>query len=427
MKSKIRIGVIGAGASGMMAAIAAAENGAEVTVLEKNDRVGQKILVTGNGKCNISNLDFNVEKYYCDDKNKLHDVFCIYSLWDTLAFFSSCGMMTRNKNGYLYPYSEQASTVLDIFRRKLAVLNMNVIVNAEVEKAEFDKNKEEFTVICREGSYCFDKIIIACGGPASQKKGQGMTGYQIAESFGHTIFPVVPALVQLKASDSFLKALAGVRIQAEISLYSDHEKLASQQGELQFTDYGISGIPVFQFSRVASYELAAGKTVTARVNFLPDYEKRAFLYEMRLRFENQQGDTLEEFFLGTVHKKIISVLIKQAGYRPGDKISDISWEKLKEILKLYRGLEIHIYAPNSMENAQVCAGGVRFSEITREMESLKQKGLYFAGEVIDVDGYCGGYNLQWAWSSGYIAGRNAAGNSTKDMIQNKEEWKGIPC
>ncbi|MBQ9927669.1 MAG: aminoacetone oxidase family FAD-binding enzyme [Lachnospiraceae bacterium] len=417
----MKIGIIGAGASGMMAAIAAAENGGEVTLMEKNERVGKKILSTGNGKCNISNLEFNMDKYYCADKEKLHQIFTVFSLWDTIAFFENNGMMVRNKNGYLYPYSEQASTVLDYFRKMLAANKISVETECEVISAKFCKGSNQFEVKTKEKSFIFDKLIIACGGPASMKKEDGMSGFAMAESFGHTISKVVPGLVQLKSDESFLKAASGVRAQAQVSLVVQGEKVSEEQGELQFTDYGLSGIPIFQFSREAAYALEAGKEVFVEVNLFPDYEEMAFEYMMRVRYELGKEATLEEFLLGTVNKKINQAMMKKAGYKPGDKIVDIGYKNLKEFMKMYRQLKVHITAANGMENAQVCAGGVDFLEVSTEMESAICPGLYFAGELIDVDGKCGGYNLQWAWTSGYIAGRNAAGNSTKELIYQAEE------
>lgn len=421
----MQIGIIGAGASGMMAAISAAESGHEVILLEKNDRVGKKILATGNGKCNVSNLSFDMENYYCSDKKKLHDIFTVFSVWDLLSFFESNGMMIREKNGYLYPYSEQASVVLDFFRRLLQKDKIKVALQQEIKKVSYKASVRKFMVESTERCYEFDKLIVSCGGPASLKKGMGMTGFEIAKSFGHKIHKVVPGLVQLRTSDNFLKSMAGVRTQAKLSLIINDKVQATEQGEVQFTDYGISGIPVFQFSRIAAYALEEGKNVKVSINLFPDYEKKHFFYHMRLRYENMQDTTLEEFLLGTVNKKINSAIIKHAGLKPDKKTATMPFREMKKLLNNYRELILHITAANGMENAQVCAGGVDFSEISTEMESLKQSGLFFTGEVIDVDGKCGGYNLQWAFTSGYIAGKNAAGRSTRELIakRQKEEPK----
>lgn len=421
MKKEIRVGIIGAGASGMMAAIAAAENGAVVTVFEKNERAGKKILATGNGKCNLGNLDFKTDYYYCEDTKKLHDIFSVFSVWDTIGFFESSGMLIKNKNGYLYPYSEQAATVLDTLRKRLEELAVTVRTATEIKEVCFDEMQKSFTVTGKEGKWNFDKVIAACGGPASLKKGEGLSGFEIAEGFGHQIKKPLPGLVQLRAEEGFLKALAGVRCQAKITLLANGEALALEEGELQFTDYGISGIPVFQFSRIAALALEEGRSVTAEINLFPEYQENALLQSMKVRFEHHKKRALEDFFNGTAHKKINQVILKKEGFQPQMTAEAAGWENIKRLLGAYRKLELHIKAANSMEHAQICAGGVVFSEISMEMESLKRKGLYFSGEVVDVDGKCGGYNLQWAWTSGYIAGRNAAGNSTENMIQEQKK------
>lgn len=404
----MKVGIIGAGASGMMAAVAASEYHAEVTLLEKNDRVGKKLLATGNGKCNLGNLDFGMEKYYCDDKEKLEKLFLRFSVGDTIAFFEENGVFLRSKNGYLYPYSEQASTVLDLFRRLLDKAGVRIVTDCRVTDVSFDEKKHVFAVGTEKDRFTFDRLIAACGGPASQKKGEGTFGFLLAEKFGHSLKPTAPGLVQLCSKDSFIRGMAGVRAQAGLALSADDELLSRQQGELQFTDYGISGIPVFQFSRQAAYALREGKRVFVEINFFPDYEEAYFRDRMCRRFERMREDTLEDFLLGMTNKKISAALIKYAGLKPGDRLSSLGYKRVRELLKLYRSLRVHIHGVKGMENAQVCAGGVAFHEVDDNLQSLRRRGLYFAGELLDVDGICGGYNLQWAWTSGYVAGRSAA-------------------
>ena len=236
--------------------------------------------------------------------------------------------------------------------------------------------------------------------------------------------PLAPGLCGLRSDESFTKALAGVRAQAKITLLADGKALAEESGEVQFTDYGISGIPVFQVSRLAAYACGRGEDVRVKVDFFPEQEPIAYEFMSKLRFETQKEKTLENYMIGTLNKKINMVLIKSAGCKPAMTAEEAGFQKVSEIMALARNFIIHISEPGYIENAQVCAGGVEFSEISTEMESLFVKGLYFAGEMVDVDGKCGGYNLQWAWTSGYIAGRNAAGNSTEEIantIEGSEE------
>ena len=254
MKSRLNIAVIGAGASGMTAAITASKYGADVTLYEKNDRVGKKILATGNGKCNLSNMKLSVDQYYCKEKEKLIDLFSVFSTQDTFSFFNSMGLMIKDKNGYLYPYSEQASSVLDILRMELDRSGVRTVTGVKIVDAVYQAQKKSFQLTDMEGkTYFYQKVIIACGSPASLKNGEGMTGYEIARKFGHKIHKLVPGLVQLRSDEKFIKALSGVRCQAGVQLIINGEIQAGEIGEVQFTEYGVSGIPIFQFSRLAAY------------------------------------------------------------------------------------------------------------------------------------------------------------------------------
>ena len=437
-----RVAVIGGGAAGMMAAVAAAENGAAVTLYEKNDRVGKKILATGNGKCNFSNRDFSVGCYYGNgsegvDVHKLERLFRQFSVDDTLAFFKAAGMLVKEKNGGLYPWSEQASTVLDILRaeldrRKVAVRSAERIEDIRIgEEAEAGMFWTE--PFGRGDGY--HAIVIACGGCAAAKTGSDGDGYKLAKKLGHRIVPTVPALVQLRCSDDFFRIVTGVRCEAGMTLYTqteeagkgngkDREKgtesgskvkksgrgiqIQEEIGELQFTDYGISGIPVFQLSRQAAYLLREKKRADVWIDFFPRMERQEFEEMCEQRLCRRQGKTIEGFLLGMANKKINLLLLKRAGFKPEEPADAAGIKRLKKLLYSYRELQVHVSAANSFEHAQVTAGGVDMAEVSDCLSSLKAPGVYFAGEVLDVDGRCGGYNLQWAWTSGYVAGKSAA-------------------
>lgn len=408
MKNNIKIAVIGGGASGMTAAITAARQGAEVILFEKNDRVGKKLLVTGNGKCNLSNIEFSMDQYYCSDKEKLQKIFDRFSPWDTVSFFESMGLMVKEKNKGLYPYSEQASAVLDILRMELTRNKVRVITGAEIEKV-IRQDKSVFEIKDKTGkNYVIDRLIL-CSGSGAGLKSAGQSGYGIARKFGHRVIPVVPGLAALKSDEKFCKALGGVRCNAKLTLMIDGEPKAEESGEVQFTEYGISGIPVFQFSRQAAYALKDKKEVNVFTDFFRDQTEQSFPFFVRLRYESSKEKTLEDFLTGTLNKKINMVLIKRSGLKPGMTAEEAGYEKILQLMQMSRKFPIHIYDVNTMDNAQVCAGGVDLEEIDLSMESLLVPGLYFAGEIVDVDGKCGGYNLQWAWSSGYVAGMSAAG------------------
>lgn len=394
----------------MMAAITAARSGAEVTLYEKNDRVGKKILATGNGKCNFSNKDLSPDHYY-GNKEKLKDCLSRFSGEDTLFFFQQAGMLVKEKRGCLYPWSEQASTVLDILRREMKGIKTEL--SAEVKEISWNKKERAFTVLLSSERKAegYDAVVLACGGCAAPKTGSDGSGFALAKKLGHHIVPTVPALVQLRCKDDFLKAVAGVRCEAKISLYEKGKEdrlVQEEEGELQFTDYGISGIPVFQLSRQAAYLMAEGKTGAASIDLLPQIDSLTYDIICEDRVKRTEDKTLEEFLLGLANKKINLMIIKEAGYKPGDMAKRLGKGQLKRLLYSYKELWVHLLAANSFEHAQVTAGGIDLNEVTEEMESLKRPGLYFAGEMLDVDGRCGGYNLQWAWTSGYIAGRSAA-------------------
>ena len=234
----------------------------------------------------------------------------------------------------------------------------------------------------------------------------------MAKRLGHRIVPTVPALTALRCGETFWKQVAGVRCEARLMLYIDGNAVSSVQGELQLTDYGISGIPVFQFSRIAAYALQEGRTVTVKIDLMPDPgaadTQEAFWAQ---RWERQKRQSMEQFVTGTVNKKVGLLLLKLAGIRETETVCEIEGARRRKLEQLFHAFEVTVKGTNSFEQAQVCAGGVDFAEVTDRLESVRRPGLFFAGEMLDIDGICGGYNLQWAWSSGAVAGRAAAGKA----------------
>ena len=258
----------------------------------------------------------------------------------------------------------------------------------------------------------YDAVILACGGRAAPKTGSDGTGLAMAKRLGHRIVPTVPALTALRCGETFWKQVAGVRCEARLMLYIDGNGVSSVQGELQLTDYGISGIPVFQFSRIAAYALQEGRTVTVKIDLMPDPgaadTQEAFWAQ---RWERQKRQSMEQFVTGTVNKKVGLLLLKLAGIRETETVCEIEGARRRKLELLFHAFEVTVKGTNSFEQAQVCAGGVDFAEVTDRLESVRRPGLFFAGEILDIDGICGGYNLQWAWSSGAVAGRAAAGKA----------------
>lgn len=403
-----QIAVIGGGAAGMMAAIQAAGAGAAVTVYEKNDRVGKKILSTGNGRCNFSNEAMGEAFYHGSGTSLLAGALSEFGVVQTKAFFASLGMRIRDRDGYLYPASDQASTVLDLLRYELDRRRVTVHTGEAVRTVSFDRDRKKFWIGRQGEGACYDAVILSCGGKAAPSTGSDGDGFRLAEGFGHRIVRPVPALAALVCKESFYKQVAGVRCDAALTLLVAGKEIGTERGELQLTDYGLSGIPAFQLCRTAGYALAEKKPVAVRVSFLPDFNESSCELFFRERLAAHGEDEMDVFLTGIVNKKINRLLMKLSGIRENERAKDVPAEAFGRLQKRYLSLETVVTGTNGFDRAQVCAGGVDCAEVTACLMSKKQPGLYFAGEVLDIDGQCGGYNLQWAWSSGTVAGRAAA-------------------
>lgn len=410
---KAKIAVAGGGAAGMMAAVQAAYAGAHVTVYERNDRVGKKILSTGNGKCNFSNEVMNAGCYYGSGISRIDSVYGKFGVAETKAFFRGLGMRIRERNGYLYPASGQAATVLDVLRFEMERLGIRVCTGCRVDQIE-QRTGRLAVGTAERGKEEYDAVILSCGGKAAPKTGSDGLGFTLARQLGHRIVPTVPALTALRCEEKFFKQVSGVRCDAGLTLYIEEEPVCTVRGELQLTDYGISGIPVFQFSRSVAYALREKKGTEVAIDFMPDEGDTEYASFWAGRWAGQKERTMEQFVTGIVHKKVGLLLLKLSGIKETELAGEISVSRREKLKKLFRSLRVHVKGTNSFEQAQVCAGGVDFAEVTDQLESVKAPGVFFAGEILDIDGICGGYNLQWAWSSGAVAGRAAAMTPRQD-------------
>ena len=406
-----KIAVIGGGAAGMAAAIRSARLGAHVTLYERNDRVGKKILSTGNGKCNFSNEKMGADFYNGSGTVLVDGIYKTFGVKETKEFFAGLGMRIKDRDGYLYPASGQASTVLDVLRYELERLSVDVHTQCQV--VDIVPGRSGLTVeIDDHTQEQFDSVILACGGKAAPRTGSDGQGYELAKRLGHRVIPTVPALVALRCSEDFYKRVAGVRCDANVTLYIDGNPICTDRGEVQWTDYGISGIPVFQISRDAAYALRENRTVTVKIDLMPDLAEdsgsdadNSFWDE---RWGRQGAQPMERFVTGLVNKKIGLLLLKLAGIKETDRADNVSPYQRKKLTKLFRSFNVTVSGTNSFEQAQICAGGIDCREVTDTLESRIVPGVFFAGEILDIDGICGGYNLQWAWSSGTVAGQAAA-------------------
>ena len=410
--------VIGGGASGMTAAIAAARAGAKVTLFEKNDRVGRKILATGNGRCNFSNQQYPGGEYNKNAEMFVKQAFTVVSPEDTLVFFDELGIYPRYESeGRIYPASEQAASVLDALRLEIERLENIEVINQHWIKGIVPKKGGGFAVVShRNMRVQADRVIIACGGSAGSQYGCEGDGYALAETLQHEVIEPKPALVQLLCKEDYFKQLKGVRAKGAVTLLmadqagAEETEAGTERGEIQFTETGISGICVFNLSGKAARGLHEKKRCSMVLDLFPELDKDDFekMMERRLRFS--QSKTAEDFLNGLVNKKLIPIVLRTCGVnKMTAPANEITSEQLAGIANFLKHWRVEITETKSWADAQTTSGGVSLSQINPvTMESRLLPGLYFAGEVLDVDGKCGGYNLQWAWSSGMIAGQTAA-------------------
>lgn len=405
------VAVIGGGAAGMMAAITAAREGVKVTILEHKDRIGKKILSTGNGRCNFTNTYQTPACYRSDNRDFAWNIIQKFNVEKTISFFKELGIYPKDRNGYLYPYSDQAAAILEVLQIEIAKLD--ICVMTEINVLDIQPVKRGIRVTTDKKTITVDSVILACGSKAAPVTGSDGSGYQLAKLLGHRIVPVLPALVQLRCAEKFYKSISGVRVQGTVEIYADDISLASDTGEIQLTNYGISGIPVFQVSRYAAKAIYQKQSATAVLNFMPDMNKDEFLSFLQERITLCPHKTLDEFFTGIFPKKLCELWVRLSRLPKEMRVSDLSGEQLEKLVLLIQHLRTHITETNAFEQAQICCGGVDTTEINPDtLESNYVPGIYFAGELLDVDGICGGYNLQWAWSSGFVAGKEAAGNAS---------------
>jgi len=398
--------IIGAGASGMMAAITAKRMGANVSLLEQNQEIGKKILSTGNGRCNFTNLVQEPMMYHSDNLGFAWKVIERFTAQDTLRFFSEIGVYSKNRGGYMYPNSEQATAILNVLRWQIEELEIPVITDSKVQVITHDTNV--FRIQTTTGIYQANRVILACGSRASRIAGADGSGYALATKLGHSLIPVLPALVQLKCEEDFYKQLAGVRVQGLVSLYVGKECVAKDEGEIQLTKYGISGIPVFQISRHVAIALQEKKYPLVSIDFMQHFKEEQLYNFLEDRKTKLSYRFVNTFFIGVFPEKLGEVILQRCNIDRQKQVAMLSNEELQALVDMIKQFQTTVVATNDYEQAQVCRGGVNTKEVcANTLESCIVPNLYFAGEILDVDGMCGGYNLQWAWSSGYVAGSEA--------------------
>lgn len=409
--------VIGAGASGMAAAIAAASRGASVLILEKNKQVGRKIRMTGNGRCNFSNLRQGRFAYRGADPDFAVRAMEKFGLKETLDFFFDLGILPYEREGCLYPSTQEAASVQKALLCRLLKLGVSIHTGescrgfAAVRQKDFRYRVTSVDLKSQsKGDYLCRSLLLASGGKAAPASGSTGDGYYWAEKLGHRIIPPAPALVSLKSEWPLLEDLAGLRLQAGVQLLIDGREAAYDRGEIQCNRDGISGIPVLQVSRDASYALNEGSLVSARLLILPWLameQRKEKLSEILFRV---QKESLESCLQGILPGRLLGLLKEWTGYSLDRRVGGLDAREREDLLSRLLSLEIPIVGTGGYQQAQTTAGGLATDQFSSDsMESLLSPGFYAAGEVLDIDGICGGYNLQWAWTSGCLAGADIAG------------------
>ncbi len=405
--------IVGGGASGLMAAITAKDFGLDVAILEGTDRIGKKILTTGNGRCNISNktISFPFFSYHSENSGFFSKTLSNFTVEDTENFFLSLGLpIIELKNGKMYPKSLQASSVVDILR--FAIEDRGIPLYTDCKVKDIHKGKIFKLSTGNEDKKLFtcDKLILACGGKSAVKTGSDGSGHNLAKSLGHTIVKTIPGIVQLKLDSPYLKSISGVKFDGYATLLVNNEPVRKEFGEILFTDYGISGPPILQLSGYASKALLNNKKVEIVVDMLPNEDISEVENFLEGHFAMFSYRPLIDSLIGVIHKKLIPVILKASGitnlHMP---CYELEWHNKKAIINTLKSWKFICTDTNGFNQAQVTIGGINTKEVNPStLESTLVKNLYFCGEILDVDGDCGGFNLQWAWSSGHFVAKNIA-------------------
>lgn len=403
-----KIIIVGGGASGLLAAIVCARNGSKVILLERKDRVGKKILATGNGRCNISNKAMDETYFHSDSLKIFNDIYNQFDLANTLAFFGDLGIETiALDEDKLYPMSLQASSVLNVLRYEAE--RLSVTINCDEEVLNIDMTPK-IIVSTKKRHYYGDQVILATGGKSAPDLGSNGSGFEMAENLGLKVIEPYPSLIQLRSDYGYLKHLKGTKMMADAQVMVDELVCRKEYGEILFTDYGISGPPILQLSRTASKALHHGNgNVNIRLDLMPNISHDDLNKLLLKRIDRMPYKSLQDFFEGMLPKTLIVPVIKDNQLDMNGKASDISKVMRQKIVAWLKGFTLHITGTRQWNQSQTTAGGVDCTMVNRQtLECLQHPNLYICGEVLDIDGDCGGYNLQWAWSSGYVAAINAS-------------------
>ena len=393
----MKVGIIGGGASGMMSAILLNREGFDVTILEKNSTLGKKILMTGNGRCNYFNQDIGVDKYYTSDYEFLKTIVNEENILKVKEFLNSLGLVPRIKNGYYYPMSNTATSVLNAFLTEIERLKIKTILDSEINNIKRKENK--YQIMVNGKKMLFDKIIIAIGSKAGLKEN---ANYELLNSLGIKMTPILPALCPLVLNGDFFNKWSGIRAEARVSIYENDKFLKSDLGEVQLTDYGISGICVMNLSSLVSKALYQKQKVKVHLNFLPNIEKENIDKWLTLRDNTLYQRTIIELLESIIPYKLLYILVSKAGIKSNCHYKSLTKKEKDDLINNLSDLTLEIRETKEIFKGQVVTGGIPINRVKTTLEDKEYAGLYYTGEILDVDGICGGFNLGFAWLSSIV-------------------------
>lgn len=399
----MQVFIIGGGAAGMMAALSAAEDSNNrITILERQNRVGKKLMATGNGRCNLTNRNLSIENYHGEQADFAKTALNRFDVATTLRYFGTLGLYTVTEDdGKVYPLSDQANSVVDTLRFALEQKGVQVVTGCDV--LSISKKARGYKIETTGESYFADKVIITAGGCAGKNLGGTRSGYKLLESLGHSSTSLHPALVQIKTDLTYVRSLKGVRADCAITLKENGRSIAVQEGEIQFTDFGVSGPVAFALSRQIS---TGSGDMLLLLDFARKYSEAEICAALCARKDRFPLLETEQLLTGMLNPRLALAVLKFSSMDLTLPLSALTEDILQKVAHNLKFFPLTVEGTLGMEHAQVTAGGVRTNEFRSDtLESRKAPGIFAAGEVLDIDGDCGGYNLQWAWSSGYVAGK----------------------
>jgi len=395
--------IIGAGAAGLCAAIVRARTGLKVTLLEQNSKVGKKILVSGNGKCNIDNKYIDTRRFHSQNPSFIEDVLQGYDFSVIEKFFTSLGLeLVEDKEGKMFPMSLQSSSVVELLEYEAKKVGVEIICDCTVNS--IDKNGNLFTVVTTQGTRTCEQLLLANGSPAAPQLGGSDSGYAFATKLGHTLIPRHPSLVQLCSAETWVKDCAGVKVAGVAKLYTNGEYITEKEGDLLFTNYGISGLAILDLSREVSTRLASFDYCELSLDLMPKYSKEKLTNLLLGRIQSESEKPIGLWLQGIINKKLIHIILEQSKCKAKLE-SDLNRKEINKIVHSIKNIKLSISDTKGFKGAEVSTGGIDTKEVNpHNMESKIVPNLFFAGEILDVDGDRGGFNFHFAWICGLRVG-----------------------